>query len=100
MSTISTWHGLSLEEERRFIEEWETRGLDVQWARALVWNGILTVDDLRNASDHELATMSAVAQGGLLKMCDLVGRKPPRNVKTPEEAQAAYERAWRAKDRQ
>jgi hypothetical protein len=86
MSTISTWHGLSLEEERRFIDDWETRGLDVRWARALVWNGILTVDDLRNASDHELATMPAITQSGLLKMCELVGRKPPGNVKTLEEA--------------
>ena len=73
MSTISTWHGLSLEEERHFIGQWEARGLDVRCARALVWNGILTVDDLRNASDHELPSMPAAAQSGLLKICQLVG---------------------------
>jgi hypothetical protein len=80
MSTISTWHGLSFEEERHFIDEWETRGLDVRWARALVWNGILTMDDFRSASDHELASIPTVAQSGLLKICQLVGRKPASNV--------------------
>src|SRR5262249_36565175 len=66
-------------------------------ARALVANGILTLDHLRKATDRELLSLPAVGRGGLRQLCELVGRKPPGNEKTPEELRAEYERAWRQK---
>src|SRR5262245_25878053 len=97
MSTTSSWHGLSFEEEQPLVDNWRARGLRLRWARALVENGILTLDELHKASDRDLATLPAIGPVGLARIYELVERKPPGNRKVPERSQAQYERAWRVK---
>ena len=75
MSSICTWHGLSFEEERHLVGQWETQGLDLRLARALVWAGILTINDLNNTPDHELTAIQGVGESGLLKIHALAVRK-------------------------
>ena len=83
--------------ERSLTREWEERGIRPRWARALVGNGILTLEHLREATDRELLNLPAVGHRGLRQICELVGRRAPGDQKMPEEIQAEYERAWREK---
>src|SRR5262245_59847920 len=69
--------------ERSPTREWEERGIRPLWARALVANGILTLDHLRDATDHQLSVLPAAGRRGLRQVCALVGRKPPGNAKMP-----------------
>jgi len=46
--------GHRLEEERHFVRAWQARGLTTRYANSLIAWGILTLDDLRAATDHEL----------------------------------------------
>jgi hypothetical protein len=94
---VSIVVSLSMEDGRNYSREWEQRGLRGRWARALVSNGILTLAHLREATDHQLLCLPAVGRRGLRQICELVGRKPPGNEKSPEERQAEFERDWRAK---
>jgi len=88
---------LSFQEELRAVEDWQRRGLRIRSARALVQQGILTAEDLNAASDHELMTIPNVARKSLVEIYQFIGRKMPGNARSPEQIQAAYEQAWRAK---
>jgi len=88
---------LSFQEEIRAMEDWQNRGLSVRCARALAKFGILTIEDLNTASDHELSTIPNVARKSLVEIYRFIGRKMPGNARTPEQIQAGYEQAWRAK---
>jgi hypothetical protein len=82
--------------ERSYSKEWQERGLRGRWARALVANGILTLEHLREATDQQLSALPAVGRQGLRQICELVGRNPPGDARMPEEIRAEIERAWRA----
>ncbi|MPZ29572.1 MAG: hypothetical protein GEV13_01005 [Rhodospirillales bacterium] len=88
---------LSLEEEIRAMEDWRNRGLSLRCARALARFGILTIEDLHAASDHQLSTIPNVARKSLVEIYRFIGRTMPGNARTPEQIQAGYEKEWRAK---
>lgn len=88
---------LSFEEEAHAAEDWQRRGLRIRSARALAHQGIVTIEDLKAASDHELSTIPNVARKSLVEIYRFIGRKMPGNARSPEQIQAAYEQAWRAK---
>lgn len=97
MSEFGKHPALSLEEEIRAMEDWRHRGLSLRCARALAKFGILTTEDLNAASDHELSTIPNVARKSLVEIYRFIGRNMPGNARTPEQIQAGYEQAWRAK---
>src|SRR5262249_23410175 len=66
-------------------------------ANSLVACGILTLDDLRAATDHELMLIPQIGTQGLRAVCELVGRDVPSGAATRKEIQAEYVRVWRAK---
>jgi hypothetical protein len=88
---------LSFEEERHFAREWQARGLTRRCANSLVAWGILTLNDVRAATDHELSLIPQIGTQGLRAVCELVGRDVPSGEGTRKEVQAEYERVWRAK---
>jgi DNA-directed RNA polymerase alpha subunit len=62
---------------------WERRGLTLRSSRALVNNGIVTLDDLYQAHDLELATIPGVGQKSLAVLYALMGREVPRSGGRP-----------------
>src|SRR5215468_8011951 len=67
-----------LEEERHYVRQWLARGLTTRCANSLVACGILTLDDLRAATDHELLLIPQIGAQALRAVCELVGRDVPR----------------------
>src|SRR5215472_10876077 len=76
--------GAHREEEGIFLKDWEQRGLWPRCARSLLSSGILTLDHLREATNHQLSVLPGVGPRGLSQICELVGRKPPGRAKMPE----------------
>jgi hypothetical protein len=97
LSNGSAHRRLSFEDERHFEREWQARGLTRRCANGLVAWGILTLDDVRAATDRELLSIPQIGTQGLLAVCELVGRDIPSGEGTRKEIQAEYERVWRAK---
>jgi hypothetical protein len=97
VSEFNKGPALSFRQEIRATEDWRDRGVSLRCARALANFGILTIEDLRAASDHELSTIPNIARKSLVEIYQFIGRKMPGNARTPEQIQAGYEQAWRAK---
>jgi hypothetical protein len=97
MATIRVHHNLSSDEQRHFAKEWVNRGLSTSWARALVTHGLLTLEDVRAATNHKLTVIDGLGDQGLRKVCKLSGRRLPTKGKSAEELQAEFEHTWRKK---
>src|ERR1700741_1954726 len=60
-----------LEEERHVGRRWQARGLTTRCANSLVAWGIVTLDDLRAATDHELLLIPQIGAQDLRAVCEL-----------------------------
>jgi DNA-directed RNA polymerase alpha subunit len=69
VSNIIKRKALDFEEYWLMSKAWERRGLPLRAARALVNNGIVTLDDLYRAHELDLATIPGVGQKSLAVLC-------------------------------
>ena len=77
MTDIVRRKPLSFEEYWLASKAWESKGLQLGTARALVNAGFLSVDDLHLAHDLELATIPRVGRKSLAILYGLMGRAMP-----------------------
>lgn len=79
------------------LDYWLSQGLSKRSANGLINAGYSTIDDLRTATDEDLAVIPNVGTEGRVVIYRLLGRMPPGKLRSSAERRDEFESAWRSR---
>lgn len=88
---------LPWQDHRAVRDYWLKLGLPKRSANGLIHAGYATIEDLKTASDHDIAILPNVGPEGKAVIYRLIERKPPGTLRTAAERRSAFESEWRAR---
>jgi len=86
------WH-----QRRTALDYWQKQGLTKRNGNGLINAGFATIDDLREATDQDLAVIANVGTEARIVIYRLLGRQPPGKLRSGAEVRDELARAWQSR---